>query len=153
FAVLSEVAASGLAVLVVGHSTKAAAETEGIDARGSGAFVDMAEVVVTMARVKDGGQRQRALNAESRWHGTPPLLVVELLPDGLPCTLIAGGERDQAREQARASAVRDEIANVLPLGPPGLTTKEMSKALGITRQAVDKKLKAASSLDLVGRDD
>jgi len=149
--VLSEVCGThGIAVVLVHHSTKLGEFTETTDVRGAGAFTDMADIAITMARIRDGSPRQRGLNIISRWSGTPDLMIVEMLADGA-WKLITQGEQETARTEARRNALRATFA-FLPAGPPGWATGAVADELGLSAVAARKKLEAGEEHGVIARE-
>jgi hypothetical protein len=122
---LLEATASGLAVLVVHHTTKATGEL-----RGSTALGAAADVILTLTRDRspDEASSRRRLDADGRYRATPASLLVELF--GTQYRVL--GSPAEFTQEARLV----KITASLPDEPPGVSEAELAVACGIPVQRV-----------------
>ncbi|GEM_PF-6209981 len=139
---LAEAAAHGLAIVLVHHHRKGGGE-DGLAVRGSTALLAAVDIAIDLTRVpgdEDAAStnRQRILNASSRWPETPESMIVELRADGSGYTLVSAGERYEVKQAAAAA----RFTSVLPTEGEGMTYDEIAEALGVTRGRVSQEIPA-----------
>jgi archaellum biogenesis ATPase FlaH len=122
---LLEATSSGLAVLVVHHTTKATGEL-----RGSTALGAAADVILTFSRDRSPEETsaRRRLDADGRYRATPSSLLIEL--EGTRYRTL-GSPAEFSREARLV-----EVLAALPDKKPGATEAELAVACGIPVQRV-----------------
>jgi len=135
---LQAAAADGLAVLASRHDRKSGGDV-GDSGRGSSAFTGAVDVVLHLQRVpgdRAGKERQRLLEAISRFEETPEQTLVELNEDE-PFSYRAIGDV----EQVRSVRLRQEILANLSVDPDlGMTISDLRELLSCDRSALSKAL-------------
>jgi hypothetical protein len=128
---LLQATTSGLAVLVVHHTTKATGEL-----RGSTALGAAADVILTLARDRspDEASGRRRLDADGRYRATPSSLLLEL--QGTRYRTL--GSPAEFSSEARLV----EVLAALPDKKPGATEAELAVACGLPVQRVSDALAA-----------
>jgi hypothetical protein len=128
---LLQATASGLAVLVVHHTSKATGEL-----RGSTALGAAADVILTLTRDRspDEASGRRRLDADGRYRATPSSLLIEL--EGTRYRTL-GSPAEFSREARLV-----EVLSALPDVPPGVTETELAVACGLPVQRVSDALAA-----------
>lgn len=146
---LQAAAADGLAVLTSRHDRKSGGDV-GDSGRGSSAFTGAVDIVLHLQRLpgeRAGKERQRLLEAISRFEETPDQILIELGADE-PYTYQAIGDV----EEVRHIHLRAEILANLSQDPDlGLGITELREILSCDRSLLAKALWELMKERLVGR--
>jgi hypothetical protein len=113
----------GQAALLAVHHARKSDGTEATAARGSGALSAFVDTIVELRRfnASDRKDRRRVLTGYGRSDETPDEVVVELTDAGYGT---CGGDRHVVTCRSLSQTIRE----VLPTGPPGLTSGEILDA-------------------------
>jgi hypothetical protein len=144
---LQQMAAKGLAVLMLRHERKSGGEV-GDSGRGSSAFAGAVDVVLSLRRAEGNSRKSvRVLHALSRFSETPPELMVELTESGF---VALGSTSDVLYQEARDSIVSNAPtteAEAVELGD----LNESGEVRRATLQRIVKELLKAGNLRRVGK--
>ena len=138
--VLRASTSAGLACLATHHFHKGWRATidDGEAGRGSTALPAAANVIIDLAPVAGGHPNDRQLLAQSHLRGTPDALVVRW--DGISSYEVV---REGPRAEVRSASKSAQVAEGLPMTPPGMTVNEYADAQNIDRSTAQRRLKEA----------